>query len=155
MPKPKNSKIYFYDVDQDIYDCIVGFQTQSVSKEMSILRGDSVLQLRGVELRDNIVLMQICKVLINGKPYVGEAFIDQMEDLDKDVIYICHGLYDRNKKRMLIQHNTEAMSSPNTTLVKLLLNQCEKNFQSGLSITLVSRKDQVKEIIKNRGILII
>jgi endonuclease YncB( thermonuclease family) len=37
MLKPKKSKIYFYGVDQDIYDCIMGFQTQSASKEMSIL----------------------------------------------------------------------------------------------------------------------
>lgn len=147
----KQVKVFYYKVDRDISSLLAGFRAHSISQEMSIIGSDKVYQFRDIEQRGNIILGRVCKVLIEGKPTAGEAFKPLEKDMQDDLIFDCHFLYNSTKNSMLIQHNNQTSTAPNTIISRLLVHAYKEELSTGLGIQLFIRQDAIEEVKRNRG----
>lgn len=151
MKKTKSPKIYYYDVKDgvDLTSCLQGFLYNSTSEEMSIGRSP-IKQLRGVQEQNGVILARICKIVVEGKPLGCDPYNPSEKELEDSFVFSSHMLYDKSKKRVLIEHNGDNSGVPNTVLTRLIKQQCA---DINVAIGLIMRKDAVKEILEKKGLL--
>lgn len=146
----RDVKVFYFECDTDIQSYILNLRNILDTQNSIEYRGNHI-QLRDISQENNYILGRLCKVREVEKPTVGSAYDTNEELLEKDIIESAHFIYNSSNQEIIIQHNTNVSTDPNSLLSKLLVKTHMPELESGLGIPAILRDDALTEIIGNRG----